>query len=104
MTRARLLVTGLLLAAGAASGVAACNDAGMCPTKGSIKPDASCAEDQLQCAYDLVTPSAACDGTTTVIPSSCMCTSGGWDCPAAWSCDAGTADAADAAADAGGAG
>lgn len=94
----------LVLAAGAAVGAAACNDTGTCPTKGSIKPDASCADDQLQCAYDLVTPSAACDGTTTSIPSSCMCTSGAWVCPEAFSCDAGAADAADAAADGGGAG
>jgi hypothetical protein len=92
----------LVLTAGVVGGAVACNETGTCPAKGAFAPDASCQDDGLQCAYDLVTPSAACDGTTTVIPSSCMCTSGAWVCPSAWSCDAGAADAADAAVDGGG--
>jgi hypothetical protein len=65
----------------------ACNSGtGDCPAKQTIQPGAPCSDDNLQCAYDLPTPSPACDGTSTVIPSSCICTSGAWSCPSAISC------------------
>jgi hypothetical protein len=73
----------------------ACNDQGDCPAKESIAPGAACSDDQLQCAYDLATPSAACDGTSTTIASSCICTKGAWSCPSAYSCEAGPADGGD---------
>jgi hypothetical protein len=72
----------------------ACNqsETADCPT-GTIQPGGSCSDDQLQCAYSLSTPSAACDGTSTVIPSSCTCTSGSWACPSPFECgDSGTTE------------
>ena len=74
----------LLVAALAASG--GCNEVGDCPAEGAITPGGSCANSGLQCAYELETPSPACDGTTTTIASSCLCTSGTWACPAPLSC------------------
>ncbi len=80
---------------GAASG---CNSGnGDCPDKSTIAPGASCSDDHLQCAFDLSTPAAACDGTTTVLATSCTCNHGTWDCPAPFDCDAG--DGATAADD-----
>jgi hypothetical protein len=65
----------------------ACNSGtGDCPQKQSIQPGAPCSDDNLQCAYDLDTPSPACDGTTTTIASSCTCTKGTWSCPSAVDC------------------
>ena len=64
----------------------ACNQEGDCPAKGTVMPGGSCTSDALQCAYDLQTPSPACDGTSTTIASSCTCTSGAWACPSPLSC------------------
>ena len=75
----------------AAAAGGACNTQGSCPAKEIIQPGASCSDDQLQCAFDLATPSAACDGTTT-IPSSCTCTKGAWSCPSAFACEGGAGD------------
>jgi hypothetical protein len=99
----RLLVLPLVLAAGVLAAIAACNQQGNCPAKGSIQPGAACNEYQLQCEYDLATASPACDGTTTVIPSSCTCTDGAWVCPSAFDCDSGAAPSEDASASADGA-
>jgi hypothetical protein len=79
----------------------ACNDTGTCPAKSAITPGASCDNDDLQCPYDLATPSAACDGTSTTITTSCICSQGSWQCPAAFTCDAGASgdDAAEAGGD-----
>jgi hypothetical protein len=64
----------------------ACNDVGSCPGKETITPGGACSGDSLECAYDLATPSPACDGTSTTIATSCVCTSGAWVCPSAVSC------------------
>jgi hypothetical protein len=93
VSRGGLLATSVALLLAVAGTIAACNASqGDCPGKGTIGPGASCSADQLQCAYDLATPAAACDGTTTVIPSSCTCTEGSWVCPSAFDCDAGSVD------------
>jgi len=71
--------------------VGACNNGtGDCPGKESVHPGAACSDDTLQCAYDLSTPSPACDGTTTTITSSCTCTKGTWLCPSAVDCGGST--------------
>jgi hypothetical protein len=94
--RSKLLALALLVLASASGTFAACNSPqGDCPAKAAIVPGAACASDQLQCAYDLATPSLACDGTTTVIPSSCTCAAGAWSCPSPVEC----ADAASPAED-----
>jgi hypothetical protein len=74
----------------------ACNTGtGDCPAKETIQPGTACSDDFLQCAFDLPTPSPACDGTTTVLASSCVCTKGLWVCPAPVGCpEAGAADGA----------
>ena len=63
-----------------------CNDVGSCPAKTSITPGSACEGDSLECAYDLATPSPACDGTSTTISTSCTCTKGTWACPAPVAC------------------
>jgi hypothetical protein len=79
----------------------ACNTAtGECPAKETIVPGASCTETDLQCAFDLATPSPACDGTSTTIPTSCTCTSSAWACPSPVQCS--TDGGSDASADAAG--
>jgi hypothetical protein len=92
MIRLRHALVVIALVAGGAAAMAACNSTGDCPVKGSIVPGASCSDDQLQCAYDLATPSLVCDGTNTVIPSSCTCMGGAWACPSPATCEAGTGD------------
>jgi hypothetical protein len=77
----------------------ACNRQDDCPAKESITPDGPCGSEALQCAYDLVTPAPACDGTSVTLASSCTCTSGAWACPSPVACGGG--ESADAAADAG---
>jgi hypothetical protein len=80
-----ILIASLIMAA-----TSGCNNGtGDCPPKGSIQPGAACSDDTLQCAYDLSTPSPACDGTTTTIASSCTCTKGTWVCPSAVACAGG---------------
>jgi len=75
--------------------VTACNNGtGTCPDKAGIVPGASCSDDTLQCAFDLMTPAVACDGTTTTIETSCTCTDGTWACPSAVECDSGAAEEA----------
>jgi hypothetical protein len=75
----RAAVAALLL--GVALGSGACNDVGTCPAASAISNGGSCSGDNLECPFTLVTPSPACDGTTTQIPTSCVCTSGSWSCP-----------------------
>ncbi len=82
----------------------ACNPQDDCPAKESISPGGPCSSEALQCAYDLATPSPACDGTSVTLASSCTCTSGAWACPSPAACggeasgdaevDAGDIDAA----------
>ena len=103
MRRLRLIFLAALSGLGA-SALYACNDIGDCPATAEVKPDAACSSDQLQCAYNLTTPDPTCmGGPTTVINSSCTCTSGAWACPAPVVCP-GAADASppgDGAVDAG---
>ena len=81
---------GILIALGAVGAVSACNSGtGDCPDKIAIVEGASCSDEHLQCAYDLMTPAVACDGTHTVIATSCTCTDGTWSCPSAVECDSG---------------
>ena len=101
MSRAHHVVFAAASVALAAWVIAACNDLGTCPAAAAVTPDAACSNEQLQCEYDLATPSPSCNGTTTVIPSSCTCTGGAWACPAPIVCDEGTdAPTPDAATDA----
>jgi hypothetical protein len=68
----------------------ACNTGlGDCPAKETIQPGGSCSDNLLQCPYDLMTASFACDGTSTVINTSCTCTKGTWSCPSPAACDGG---------------
>jgi hypothetical protein len=88
---------GVVAAAALLATAGACNTGlGDCPAKASIQPGGSCNDDLLQCPYDLMTPSFACDGTSTVINTSCTCTKGTWSCPSPAACD-GSAMGADAA-------
>lgn len=90
-------------AAAIAAARPACTNADQCPAKESIVPGAACGGGAGQCAYDLTVPNAACDGTTSVIATSCACVDGAWACPTAGECPAvGGADAAAEAADDGG--
>jgi hypothetical protein len=92
MSLARRLLVPIVLAAATWALLGACNTgAGDCPAKEAIQPGAACDDDQLQCAYDLPTPSAACDGTTTVIATSCTCTKKAWSCPSPFVCGEGAA-------------
>ena len=100
--RVTALALGVLLSSIAAFG--ACNPQDDCPAKEAIVPDGPCSSDTLQCAYDLVTPSPTCDGTSVTLASSCTCTSGAWKCPSQVACGGAAEDAAtdeDAALDAG---
>ncbi len=54
-----------------------------CPSKRDVEPWAACAG-RMQCAWDLVTASPACDGTTITIQTSCLCDEGIWKCPNAY--------------------
>jgi hypothetical protein len=86
----------------AATALVACNDVGDCPGKSAIVPGGSCSGDNLECAYDLETPSPACDGTNTMLATSCICTKGVWVCPSPASCpepDASTVQDAENAGD-----
>ena len=90
-------VAGAVLVAflGTFTTVTACNGgSGSCPDKAGVVPGDSCSHDKLQCAYDLMTPAVACDGTTTTIETSCTCTDGTWACPSAVECDSGAAEEA----------
>jgi hypothetical protein len=92
-TRSLARATAILVAALVAA-LGGCNSGtGDCPPKASIQPGGSCSDDDLQCPYDLSTPSPACDGTTTTIPSSCTCTDGTWACPSPVVCGGGDAAA-----------
>ena len=88
--------TTFILVVGFFAAIGACNSGtGDCPAKESIQPGAPCSDDNLQCAYDLSTPSPGCDGTTTTIASSCTCMKGTWSCPSPIDCggtDASTGD------------
>lgn len=87
--RAFGVVVSVAAAAAFALGAACNSGAGACPSADSVQPGASCDDEHLQCAYTLATPSAACDGTSTTIASSCTCTHGSWACPDPIACDAG---------------
>lgn len=91
-------IAGIIALIGTTMG--ACNDQGDCPAKESIVAGGACSGEELQCAYDLATPSAACDGTKTTLSTSCICTSGVWACPSAFACET---DAAAETGDDGGA-
>ena len=81
--------------------ITACNTGnGTCPDKAAVVAGGSCSDKALQCAFDLTTPAVACDGTSTVIETSCTCTDGTWACPSAVECDAG-ADHGEAGEEAG---
>ena len=80
------LVTAMTLGLG---GLGGCNDVGSCPAKETISPGGTCSGDSLECAYDLPSPSPACDGTKTTIPTSCICNNGTWSCPSPLSCEGG---------------
>ena len=80
--------------------VTACNTgSGSCPDKAAVLPGASCSDNHLQCAFDLTTAGVACDGTSTVIETSCTCTdeAGGDDGGDAAISEDAAADAADEA-------
>lgn len=81
------------------SAVPACNSgAGTCPAKETITAGGACDDDKLQCAFDLVTPAPACDGTNTTVPSSCLCTGKNWVCPDPVACGDAAAPEDDAGA------
>jgi hypothetical protein len=61
-----------------------------CPAKATLTNGTSCSDEGLQCPYDIVR--TACDGTTSTVPSSCLCQGGTWSCPDSWQC---TADGGD---------
>jgi hypothetical protein len=72
---------GGFLALGVALACGACNSVGTCPAPGTITNGVSCSGDTLECPYTLQTPSPACDGTSTQLATSCVCTQGAWACP-----------------------
>jgi hypothetical protein len=88
MLRAALFF-GAAIVVGIAGATVACNDTGTCPATANVQPGGSCDSDDLQCAYTLSTPSAACDGTSTTIATSCVCSHGTWTCPSPYACEAG---------------
>jgi hypothetical protein len=71
---------------------AACSDLGSECAKANVSPSASCGNDNLQCPYTLDQPN--CDGTSSTVSTSCVCTSGAWVCPSAVECpdDAGATE------------
>ncbi len=83
------LVTAMALGLG---GLGGCNDVGSCPAPETIMPGGTCSGDSLECAYNLPSPSPACDGTNTTIPTACTCTKGTWSCPSPIDCEGGTGD------------
>jgi hypothetical protein len=97
---APLLLAALpLLVAASFSAVPACNSGtASCPAKETITAGGSCDDEKLQCAFDLATPAPACDGTSTTVPSSCICTSKKWVCPDPVECGDAAPPADDAAA------
>jgi len=82
-------LTALLLA------INGCSGNGSCPPHGLMLNGAACHGDDLQCAREVTL--TGCDGTESVIVSSCSCNSGKWECsdPGTPTCtDAGTSSAA----------
>ena len=78
----------------------ACNSGNKdCPAKEAIMPGGSCSDEHLQCAFDLKTPAAACDGTSSPIETSCTCTKGSWACPEPFECEGGPGDGGDEGSD-----
>lgn len=93
------VIASLSLLGAVGVGVACNSGTGDCPDKTAIVEGASCSDEHLQCAYDRTTPAVACDGTHTVIATSCTCTDGTWSCPSDVECDSGaSADEGDAEA------
>lgn len=85
----------------------ACNHGlGFCPAKEDVQPGGACDSEELQCAYDLTTPNDTCDGTSTVVSTSCVCTKGAWSCPDPVDCSSagGDQDSGDQGGDQGDAG
>jgi hypothetical protein len=79
-----LVFAGLLATAGA------CNTGlGDCPATQTIQADEACTDDNLDCPYDLSSEPASCNGTTTTIKTSCVCTKGTWKCPSPVDCGGG---------------
>jgi hypothetical protein len=81
----------MLLAFGAAvsASTGACNQQGDCPAPTAIQAGASCADDQLQCAYSLSADQAPC--------TSCTCAGGSWVCPSNFTCGDGGGPGGDGA-------
>lgn len=76
-----------LVFAGILAGTGACNTGlGDCPATSTIKDKGPCTDDNLECPYDLSSPNPSCDGKTTTIMTSCVCTSGTWSCPSPIDC------------------
>jgi hypothetical protein len=92
MLKATLAAVLAAIAVSGAGALGGCNDVGSCPAPAAITPGGSCSGDSLECAYDLPSPSPACDGTNTTIPTSCVCTKGSWVCPSPVSCEGGSGD------------
>ncbi len=63
---------------------AACSDLASDCAKANVAPNASCGNDHLQCPYNLDQPN--CDGTSTTVSTSCVCTNGAWTCPSPVAC------------------
>ncbi len=70
----------------------ACSDLGSECAKAQVSPSASCGNDKLQCPFTLDQPN--CDGTSTSVSTSCVCTGGSWVCPSPVACadDAGATE------------
>jgi hypothetical protein len=56
-----------------------------CPSKHNLQPWGACSG-HMECAWDLVSASPACDGTIITIQTSCICEQGVWQCPNAYAC------------------
>lgn len=84
--------------------LAGCTNQGDCPAKPAIAPGGACNDETLQCAYDLASPSQACDGSQTTLATSCICTDGVWQCPEPFGCGAGGAGGAGSGGGGGGGG
>ena len=85
MSACGALALALFVGASGCDGIEDINDIVNCPSKRDLQPWGSCSG-HMECAWDLVTASPACDGTTITIPTSCMCEQGVWKCPNAYAC------------------
>lgn len=65
--------------------LAACNNVGDCPAKGTITNGGSCSGDSLTCPYTL-TSSQSTAASPITCDTSCTCTQGSWVCPDPTTC------------------